>query len=196
MKKITKISGKVIPLAMNDVDTDLIIPAQYLTNVSTLGYGENIFRRLRDGDPNFVFNHEEFIDANILVSQDNFGCGSSREHAVWALLNSGIEAIIAESFADIFFNNSAKNGLVLIQQPAHIIEQMINDSVNGEYFLEIDILKQTIKTSKNRNYNFNIDPFYQYCFLNGLDHMDYLLSYQDTITKWYNTKSPYRKYGL
>ena len=176
MKKITQISGKVIPLAMNDVDTDLIIPAQFLTSTSMSGYGENVFRRLRDNDPNFVFNQEKYSGANIIVTQDNFGCGSSREHAVWALLNAGVNAIIAESFADIFFNNAGKNGLILIKQPAHIIEKLI-DLADGQYSLTIDITKQMLITA-DKQYPFEMDPFYQYCLVNGLDHLDYLLAHK------------------
>ena len=104
MDVITKISGQVIPLARDDVDTDLIIPAQYLTSVSAKGYGQNLFARLKASDPNFVFNLPQYQGATILVTQHNFGCGSSREHAVWALMEHGIRAIIAPSFADIFFN--------------------------------------------------------------------------------------------
>ncbi len=183
MEKIIQISGKVIPLAMNDVDTDLIIPAQYLTSISMLGYGENVFRRLRDNDPNFVFNQEKYNGANILLTQDNFGCGSSREHAVWALLNAGINAIIAESFADIFFNNAAKNGLVLIKQPAHIIEHMISAAQNGHYHLTINLAEKTI-TAPDKTYTFDINPFAQYCLVNGLDHLDYLLEHKAQIETW------------
>src|SRR5271170_2456530 len=115
MKKIMQISSKTIPLAMNDVDTDLIIPAQYLTSVSRAGYGKNLFIRLRQSDPDFIFNNPVFTGANILISGENFGCGSSREHAVWALQEAGIQVVIAVSFGDIFFANSGKNGLLLIQ---------------------------------------------------------------------------------
>lgn len=183
MEKITHISGKTIPLAMNDVDTDLIIPAQYLTSTSMTGYGENVFRRLRDSDPNFVFNQEKFKGANILITQDNFGCGSSREHAVWALVNAGIHAVIAESFADIFFNNAAKNGLVLIKQPAQVIHELINLAKTGEFFLEINIEDQIIN-SVDKQYTFEIDPFHQYCLVNGLDHLDYILAHQAQVQQW------------
>jgi 3-isopropylmalate/(R)-2-methylmalate dehydratase small subunit len=183
MNKITQISGQAIPLAMNDVDTDLIIPAQFLTSVSMSGYGENVFRRLRDSDSNFVFNQDKYKDANILVTQDNFGCGSSREHAVWALLNAGIQAIIAESFADIFFTNAAKNSLVLIKQPAHIIQHMIIEAQSGHYTALIDIENKKI-TADNKQYPFEIDSFHQYCLINGLDHLDYLLSHQQDINTW------------
>jgi 3-isopropylmalate/(R)-2-methylmalate dehydratase small subunit len=186
-QKITHILGKVIPLPMNDIDTDLIIPAQYLTSTRSSGYGENVFRRLKDSDVNFVFNQAKFSDANILVAQDNFGCGSSREHAVWALQGAGIQVIIAESFADIFESNSAKNGLVLIQQPKNIINKIINLSKAGDYCLDINIIDQNIidkNNSQHNIYSFKLEPFYQYCLVNGLDQLDYLLSHQEDIKKW------------
>jgi 3-isopropylmalate/(R)-2-methylmalate dehydratase small subunit len=184
MQKVTSISGKAIPLTMNDVDTDLIIPAQYLTAVTKKGYGENLFRRLREADPHFVFNQKKFSDANILIAQNNFGCGSSREHAVWALQEAGIQAIIAVSFADIFFSNSAKNGLLLITLPEPTINQMLQLAINSDYSLSIDIVNQKI-TSKEECFDFTLDPFRQYCLLNGLDDLDYLLSHQEKIeTYW------------
>ena len=181
MQKITDISGKTIPLAMNDVDTDLIIPAQYLTSVTQQGYGENLFRRLRDNDKNFVFNQPKFAGATVLIAQKNFGCGSSREHAVWALQQAGIQAIIAESFADIFFSNSAKNGLVLIAFPQDIIQKMINLSGEGDYYLTIDLVGQNVTTNDNEIFHFNMDPFQKHCFMNGLDQLDYLLSHGKEI---------------
>ena len=106
MQKFEVFSSKVIPLPMKDVDTDLIIPAQYLTSISRDGFGQNVFRRLRDSNPDFPFNKDEYKDAQVLVVDSNFGCGSSREHAVWALQGAGIRAILSKSFADIFFNNN------------------------------------------------------------------------------------------
>lgn len=184
MKKITQITGKAIPLTMNDVDTDLIIPAQYLTAVTREGYGENLFRRLRQKDPNFVFNQEKFTGANILITQGNFGCGSSREHAVWALQEAGIQAIVAISFADIFFSNSAKNGLLLIKLPESIINTMLNYANEGNYLLTIDIEKQQITSSKDESFDFDIDQFRKYCLVNGLDDMDYLLAHQKNIDNY------------
>lgn len=174
MQPITHISGKTIPLARNDVDTDLIIPAQYLTSVSKDGYGKHLFIRLRQSDPTFVFNQAEFSDATILISQENFGCGSSREHAVWALQEAGIQAIIAVSFADIFFNNSAKNGLLLIQLPEENIMRMLDQAQNGDYCLTIDINEQTIFSNYQDNFTFDIDPFRKHCLTQGLDDLDYL----------------------
>ncbi|CAN5214989.1 3-isopropylmalate dehydratase small subunit [soil metagenome] len=181
MNPIKNINGKTIPLPMNDVDTDLIIPAQYLTSVSKQGYGENLFQRLRTADSNFVFNQEKFAGANVLIAQHNFGCGSSREHAVWALQQGGIKAIIAYSFADIFFSNSAKNGLVLITLSEEIVNNLMQQAVSGGYSVNIDIQQQILTTSSNEMYAFSLDPYHQYCFLNGLDDMDYLLSHLDDI---------------
>lgn len=183
MQKIDEIFGKVIPLAMNDVDTDLIIPAQYLTSVSKQGYGENLFRRLKQSSADFVFNKAEFKDASILVTQDNFGCGSSREHAVWALTQAGIKVVIAESFADIFFNNSAKNGLVLIQQPKDVIQKMLVQAESAEYHMTINLHEQSI-TANDEVWEFELDPFHRYCFLNGLDELDYVISYQSDIDEF------------
>ena len=188
MNKIYQIIGKAIPLAMNDVDTDLIIPAQYLTAVTRAGFGENLFKRLREGHPDFVFNQDKFKDANILITQSNFGCGSSREHAVWALQEAGIQAIIAESFADIFFGNSAKNGLVLIKQPKETIQQMLDSAQDGNYQLNIDIEQQTMTSNKDETYSFDIDPFRKHCFINGLNDLDYLLSHMQQIQDYEQRK--------
>ena len=181
MKKLTSIFGKSIPLAMNDVDTDFIIPAQYLTSVSKQGYGENLFRRAKESNPDFIFNQNKFNDANIIISQHNFGCGSSREHAVWALQEAGIEAIIAISFADIFASNSAKNGLLLIEMHEDIINSLITHSYTGTFLLNIDIIKQQISTSDGDSFVFAIDKFHQYCLINGINDLDYLLIHQEEI---------------
>lgn len=184
MKKIQKIVGQTIPLAMNDVDTDLIIPAQYLTSTDTKGFGQYAFQRLKEQDANFVFNQPQFRKANILISRHSFGCGSSREHAVWALQEAGIEAVIAISFADIFTNNSSKNGLVLITLPEATINSMLIFAAKANYTLSIDIEKESITSSENERFEFKLDPFSQYCFLNGLDDVDYLLEQQDRIAEF------------
>ena len=124
MQAFTQITSSVIPLPLKDVDTDMIIPAQYLTLTSKSGYGDHLFSRLREQDQDFVFNQACYQDAEILLSGENFGCGSSREHAVWALLQHGIKVVIAESFSDIFFNNSAKNGLLLVALAKSAIDDL------------------------------------------------------------------------
>ncbi len=181
MKKITQITGLTIPLAMDDVDTDLIIPAQYLTSTSKQGYGEHLFARLRQNDPNFVFNQPKYTEAVILISRNNFGCGSSREHAVWALQEAGIQAVIAASFADIFASNSAKNGLLLITLAPDRIQSMLKFAEKFPYCLSIDLEKQTITSTQEEIVHFVINPFLKDCFLQGMDELDYLLSYQRKI---------------
>lgn len=172
MKKITRITSRVIPLAMNDVDTDRIIPAQFLTKVSRDGYGEHVFAHLKQQDPNFVFNKPDYQGAEILLTRRNFGCGSSREHAVWALQQAGISVIIAESYSDIFFNNSAKNGLLLIVQPHEVIEKLFQN-LPGQ--ITVDLNQQTLVADESENYFFAYDSFRKECLLKGQDDMDYLL---------------------
>lgn len=193
MQKITHLSGKVIPLDMNDVDTDLIIPAQHLTNTSREGYGKNLFIRLRQSDPHFVFNQAQFADATVLVAGQNFGCGSSREHAVWALQEAGIHAVIAASFGDIFFNNSGKNGLLLIQVPLPTIQTLLTQAAEGDCIAQIDISQQKITFSTGReSLHFEIDPFRKHCLLHGLDDLDYLLSHQTQIAQFETKHAPHQ----
>ena len=145
MNKIEFISGKCIPLEMNDVDTDLIIPAQYCTSISKTGYGLNLFRRLRDQSKDFIFNQTKYENSNILISQKNFGCGSSREAAVWALKEYGIDVVIANSFADIFSGNCLKNKILLITLELNIIYKLIEDSKNHSLTLKIDLINKRPK---------------------------------------------------
>lgn len=179
MQSFKTFSGKVIPLAMKNVDTDMIIPAQYLTQINRDGYGQFLFQRLKEQSPDFIFNQKKYSDASILLTESDFGCGSSREHAVWALQQAGIKVIIAESFSDIFFNNAAKNGLLLITLPVVIIDLLLHAANNSELNLTINLEKQTIET-ENETYNFEYDPFRKTCLLNGYDDMDYLLKYVTT----------------
>ena len=177
MQKFVSIQSKVIPLKMNDVDTDQIIPAQFLTSVSKEGYGANLFSRLRKEDPEFPMNKPAYKGAEILVAGYNFGCGSSREHAVWAITDAGIKVVIAESFADIFFNNSAKNGLLLIQLPKEAVEKL--QKCDGS--VTVDLESQTVNSSNGDSFKFDYDPFRKYCLLGGLDDIDYILSYENEI---------------
>lgn len=181
MEKITTIHGTAVPLAMNDIDTDVIIPAQYLTSTAKTGYGKYLFSNIKRSDKNFPFNQQKFQHANIMITQNNFGCGSSREHAVWALKQGGIQAIIAHSFADIFYNNSAKNGLVLIKLPDMTIKTMCQSAISGEYKLMIDLERKQITTSHHEVITFTLDPFRHYCFVNGLDDLAYLRAHQNNI---------------
>jgi 3-isopropylmalate/(R)-2-methylmalate dehydratase small subunit len=186
MKKIIHISGLAIPLNRRDVDTDLIIPAQYLTQVTKEGYGQALFRRLKDSDPDFVFNQARYHSAKILIAGDNFGCGSSREHAVWALMEAGIKVIISSSFSDIFYSNSAKNDLVLIIQPEKIVKKMMANAEKEHYVLTVDIENQTIKSSLDEDFHFQIEAFRKHCFLHGLVQLDYILSHSNEIEQFDN----------
>ncbi len=184
MNPFQTLTAKVIPLPLKDVDTDMIIPAQYLTSISREGYGENVFRRLRDEDPNFPLNQEKFKDGKVLVARNNFGCGSSREHAAWALLGWGIQVVIAPDFADIFKSNSLKNGLVLITLPEETIEEILKSSESGEYEITVDLEHQKITLPNNQEHKFDFDPFRKHCILNGLDDLSYLKSHESVINSY------------
>ena len=184
MEKFTSLTAKVIPLQMKDIDTDMIIPAQFLTSISQKGFGQNLFRRLRDNDPNFPLNQSRYKDAAILVTDSNFGCGSSREHAVWAILDAGIRVVIAKSFADIFFSNSAKNGLVLITLPDNIVDELLSEANASDLSLTVDLEAKTVRKPDGKIFSFNFDPFRRHCILNGLDDIDYILSMKNDIAKF------------
>lgn len=181
MKAFSHITSTVVPLAIKDIDTDMIIPAQFLTRISNQGYSDALFRRLRDSDPHFPLNQERFQQAKILVTESNFGCGSSREHAVWALRDAGFQIVISKSFADIFFTNAGKNGLVLITLPEPTVDALLADSVQGDYTLSIDLEKQIVTLPDNTQIPFDFDSFRKHCILHGLDDLDYLRSHEKTI---------------
>lgn len=166
--------GLVCPLDKNNVDTDQIIPKQFLTSVSRDGFAEAMFydwRYLADGSPNpdFVINKPEYQGASILLTRDNFGCGSSREHAPWAIKQYGFNVIIAQSFADIFFNNSVNNGMLLIQLSKTNIELLFNRCAQGPQQWQIDLQSQEILFGNNAAMGFNIDPDIKQRLLSGLD---------------------------
>ncbi|HFC30356.1 MAG TPA: 3-isopropylmalate dehydratase small subunit [Oceanospirillales bacterium] len=187
MKATKHINGLVIPMNISDIDTDIIIPAQYLTSTTQTGYGEHAFARLR-ADKDFVLNQAKYKNAPILLTLENFGCGSSREHAVWAIKELGIQAIIAPSFADIFTNNATKNGLLLIQQAANVVDKLMQQATNHDLSLSIDIEQEKIKTHDSE-LNFSINPFFKHCLINGLDELDYLMSYIDEIKQFKQAQS-------
>lgn len=188
MQTFELLTSKVIPLASKDVDTDMIIPAQYLTQIKRDGYGEFLFKRLKENNPDFVFNQKKYSAANILLTKSNFGCGSSREHAVWALQQAGINVIIAESFSDIFYNNAAKNGLLLITLPEAVIDLLFKSTTSGELVLTVNLEKQMIQTEAGDLYHFDYDPFRKTCLLNGYDDMDYLLNAIEKIAVYETNK--------
>ena len=181
MEKFTILHSRLTPLPMDDVDTDLIIPAQFLTSVSREGYGQNLFRRLRDSQADFVLNKPEFQGSKILISGDNFACGSSREHAVWAIMGYGFRVVIAKSFADIFSSNSAKNGLLLISLPSEDVDTLLELSSTSSLSATVDLDAQEVKTEDGRTFSFSYDPFRKHCLINGLDDIDYILDKNDEI---------------
>jgi 3-isopropylmalate/(R)-2-methylmalate dehydratase small subunit len=193
MQAFKSVKSKVLPLPLKDVDTDMIIPAQFLTSISREGYGQNLFKRLREADAQFPLNQEKYKGAQILVADNNFGCGSSREHAVWALDGAGFKAVIAKSFADIFAGNSAKNGFLLVVLPEAVVDRILLEARSGSYELNIDLEKQTVTLPDGTNVAFDYDPFRKHCLLNGLDDIDYILSFKDEIRTFKNQTAACRK---
>ncbi len=175
MEKFTVLEGVAAPLPIVNVDTDRIIPKQYLKTIKRTGLGKGLFSEMRyrdDGseNPDFVLNQPAYRNAKILVAGDNFGCGSSREHAPWALADFGIRCIISTSFADIFFNNSAKNGILLITVSPEDLEKLLDDANRGaNATLTIDLENQIIKGPDGGTLHFDIDPGRKHNLLNGLD---------------------------
>jgi 3-isopropylmalate/(R)-2-methylmalate dehydratase small subunit len=181
MDKFTKVTSKVIPLPMKDVDTDLIIPAQFLTSISRDGYGANLFRRLKDNDPNFAMNLDTYKGAEILVADSNFACGSSREHAVWAIYGAGIRVVISKSFADIFYSNSAKNGLLCVTLPDAVVDKLLEQAKDPNYKITVDLENQSVILADGSVQHFEYDAFRKHCMLNGLDDIEYMRSFADDI---------------
>lgn len=175
MEKFTTLSGVAAPLRMINVDTDIIIPKQFLKTIKRAGLGVHAFNDIRyneDGSEktDFILNKPAFRKANILITGENFGCGSSREHAPWAILDFGIRCLIAESFADIFYNNSFKNGILPIKLPKDQVETLMKEAEdNPDSVFEIDLEKQLITRGNKFSFPFEIDPFRKHCLLNGLD---------------------------
>ncbi len=177
---IKTIQGLCVPMMINDVDTDIIIPAQHLTQTSKSGYGQHAFARLKQADPGFVLNQTKYQHANILITGNNFGCGSSREHAVWAIQELGFEAIIAPSFADIFSNNARKNGLVLITQPMDQCTELATAAKSSDLHLTVDLVKAQMST-ESATFRFAMNPFFQHCITQGHSELGYLMSHTDVI---------------
>jgi 3-isopropylmalate/(R)-2-methylmalate dehydratase small subunit len=175
MDKFTTLSGVAAPLPQINVDTDMIIPKQFLKTIKRSGLGKNLFDEMRydqDGNenPDFVLNKPAYREAKILVAGDNFGCGSSREHAPWALLDFGIRCVIAPSFADIFYNNCFKNGILPIALPQEDVDKLMDDAERGaNAVLTVDLENQTITGPDGGEIAFEIDAFRKHCLLNGLD---------------------------
>jgi 3-isopropylmalate/(R)-2-methylmalate dehydratase small subunit len=175
MEKFTSLTGVAAPLEITNVDTDMIIPKQYLKTIKRTGLGEGLFAEMRykdDGsaNPDFVLNKPAYRNAKILVAGDNFGCGSSREHAPWALLDFGIRCVISTSFADIFYNNCFKNGILPVVVSAEDLAKLMDDAKRGaNATVSIDLEAQEIRGPDGGLVRFDIDPFRKHCLLNGLD---------------------------
>ncbi len=175
MEKFSKISGVAAPLPLVNIDTDMIIPKQFLKTIKRSGLGVNLFDEMRyDRQGNeiegFVLNKPAYRQAQILVAGDNFGCGSSREHAPWALADFGIKAIISTSYADIFYNNCFKNGMLPIVLPQEAVDVLMKDAEKGSNArIEVDLESQTVTSSDGQSFTFEVDAFKKHCLLNGLD---------------------------
>ena len=176
MKPFSKITSIAAPIGIKDVDTDMIIPAQFMTSISREGYGKHVFSRLRSAYADFYLNVPMYQHAQILITNSNFGCGSSREHAVWALYDSGIRVIVGSSFADIFSSNCSKNGLLLVCLPPETIGHLIRESSETALPMTVDLANQVVSTTDGRSWTFDYDPFRKHCLLEGLDDLDYLRS--------------------
>ena len=196
MEKFEKFTGVVCPLDRSNVDTDAIIPKQFLKSIKRTGFGPNLFdewRYLDHGEPgmdnsqrplnpDFVLNDSRYAGASILLARENFGCGSSREHAPWALLDYGFKVIIAPSFADIFFNNTFKNGILPVALDAGVVDGLFQKA-GGEQALqiEVDLAAQVLRLADGEQISFDVDPFRKHCLLEGLDDIGLTLQHVDEI---------------
>jgi len=185
MEKFTVLNGVVVPLDRANVDTDQIIPKQYLASIKRTGFEQGLFADWRK-DPNFVLNQPRYKGAQILLARKNFGCGSSREHAPWALIDYGFRSVIAPSYADIFFNNSFKNGLLPVILSDAEVDRLFHEcNAFPGFRLVIDLERQTVATTDGAlTMRFEIDPFRKYCLVNGLDEIGLTLRHADKIREF------------
>lgn len=185
MQKFTTLCGRAAPLPIMNVDTDMIIPKQYLKTIARTGLGKGLFSEMRyteDGGENtdFILNRAPYRSASILIAGDNFGCGSSREHAPWALLDFGLKCIISTSFADIFYNNCFKNGILPVKVSQSELDQLMEVAQRGVE-LSVDLAAQEISNGQGVKITFDIDPFRKHCLLNGLDDIGLTLQKANKI---------------
>ncbi len=199
MKSFTVLTGLAAPMDRANVDTDLIIPKQFLKSIKRSGFGPNLFDELRYMDegqpgqdcstrplnPDFPLNQARYQGASILLARENFGCGSSREHAPWALEDYGFRCVIAPSYADIFYNNCFKNGVLPIVLDAALVDSLFSQMYDQEgYQLTVDLAKQTVITPAGEEYRFEVDAFRKHCLLNGLDDIGLTLESADAIRRY------------
>jgi len=196
MDKFVRLNGLTAPLDRANVDTDAVIPKQFLKSIKRTGFGPNLFdswRYLDTGEPgmdnthrplneDFILNKTRFQGAEVLLARENFGCGSSREHAPWALQDYGFKVVIASSFGDIFYSNSLKNGLLPIRLSKDAMDTLFEETFANEgYRLDIDLDSQTVSTPSGRQFSFDIEPFSKHCLMNGLDEIGLTLQHADDI---------------
>ena len=184
MEPVSQIDGRAIPFGRKNVDTDIIIPAHWLKTISRDGLGRGAFEALRQ-DPDNLFDSAEFAGSPILIAGDNFGCGSSREHAAWALLDLGIKAVIAPSFSDIFSGNAFKNGILTVVLPQEQVDRLLEVAKTDP--IHIDLEAQTVTTPFQDRFRFEIDPFRKHCLLNGLDEVGLTLARDTAISAFEST---------
>ena len=195
MDKFTQLTGVAAPLPIINIDTDMIIPKDYLKTIKRTGLSEGLFAEMRlneDGseNPDFVLNKPAYRQATILVAGDNFGCGSSREHAPWALLDRGIRCVISTSFADIFYNNCFKNGILPVQVSEDELEKLMDDANRGSNaVLTVDLEAQTISGPDGGTISFDLDAHKKHCLLNGLDDIGLTMEKVDSIDAYENELS-------
>ena len=179
MQALTQVSGRAIPLGAKNVDTDIIIPAKWLKTITREGLGEGAFESIRANEGN-VFDDPQYAGAPILIAGDNFGCGSSREHAAWAMLDLGIRAVLAPSYSDIYSGNAVKNGILPVVLPQEAIDRLMEVASEG-HEITVDLETQSVTTPFQDRFTFEIDPFRKHCLLNGLDEVALTLERQAAI---------------
>lgn len=181
MEAIRTVDGRAIPFGRKNIDTDVIIPAHWLKTITREGLGRGAFEALR-ADPDNIFDSAEFAGSPILIAGDNFGCGSSREHAAWALLDMGLKAVIAPSFSDIFSGNAFKNGILTVVLPQEAVDRLMEVARTDP--ISIDLEAQTVTTPFQDRFHFEIDPFRKHCLLNGLDEVGLTLARDSAIATY------------
>lgn len=195
MEPINEVVSVITPLDRKNVDTDQIISKEFLKRIERTGFGKYLFYHWRhnaDGSEvrDFVLNDERFKGSKILVAQENFGCGSSREHAPWSILDYGFNVVIAPSFADIFYNNCMKNGLLPIKLQMSQVEELLENGQKDTYSVEVNLVEQTVTGQDGKSYSFDIDPYYKEMLLNGWDEISLTIQYEAQIAKYEEQHQP------